>query len=227
MSRSNIFLVFFFILIQNVRNELSEDLEQFNKEALEWHNYFRSAHLTQALKINQDLVSIAQKESERLALNDQNEKISPLYKGNRLGQNLFASSGINDFSAADMCKIWYKSIVNYDFENPEFNNSSGMFTQMIWNNTSEVGFGKARSKQGNTYYVALYYPSGNIISQFKQNVFPTVYSDNRTNNTLADTTTATTTSKITTQKSISKLELPDEVIRSIKTLYEFWLKNNN
>ena len=75
--------------------------------------------------------------------------------------------------------------------------------------------------------MALYYPSGNIISQFKQNVFPTVYSDNRTNNTLADTTTATTTSKITTQKSISKLELPDEVIRSIKTLYEFWLKNNN
>ena len=42
----------------------------------------------------------------------------------------------------------------------------GHYTQMVWNETSQVGIAYSKSKSGKVYVVARYYPAGNVISEF-------------------------------------------------------------
>lgn len=42
----------------------------------------------------------------------------------------------------------------------------GHYTQMVWNETTQVGIAYSKSISGKVYVVARYYPAGNIISQF-------------------------------------------------------------
>ena len=67
-------------------------------------------------------------------------------------------------------KCWYDEIKTHNF-NGDFQNETGHFTQVIWKDSKEVGFGIAKNKGGYTYVVGNYLPAGNIIGRFKQNVF--------------------------------------------------------
>lgn len=49
--------------------------------------------------------------------------------------------------------------------------NSGSFTQLVWRESREIGFGVAGSG-ANIYIVALYYPAGNVVGAYKQNVLP-------------------------------------------------------
>ena len=44
-----------------------------------------------------------------------------------------------------MIMSWYDEINKYDFNNPGFISGTGLFTQIIWKDTIEVGFGFAKS----------------------------------------------------------------------------------
>ena len=48
----------------------------------------------------------------------------------------------------------------------------GHFTQVVWKGSKEVGIGKAFGNDGRVFVVANYYPAGNILGKFKDNVFP-------------------------------------------------------
>ena len=48
---------------------------------------------------------------------------------------------------------------------------SGHFTQMVWKSSQKVGIGTATTKDGKMIIVANYKPPGNIIGEFKDNVF--------------------------------------------------------
>ena len=64
---------------------------------------------------------------------------------------------------------WYSEIKMYNFKK-DYQNGTGHFTQLVWKETEEVGFGVAN--KGSTYYVvANYYPAGNFLGQFANNVF--------------------------------------------------------
>ena len=68
---------------------------------------------------------------------------------------------------------WYKGRKNYDFNilsKNKKNEENDNFTQLIWKNTKEVGFGFNHDNDGNLYVVANYYPCGNIKGQYKNNV---------------------------------------------------------
>lgn len=47
----------------------------------------------------------------------------------------------------------------------------GHFTQVIWKNSKFLGQGAAKSINNTVYVVCNYDPPGNIIGQFKENVF--------------------------------------------------------
>jgi hypothetical protein len=47
---------------------------------------------------------------------------------------------------------------------------SGHFSQLVWKNSLELGMGMARDQTGKVVVVANYYPPGNCIGQFAQNV---------------------------------------------------------
>ena len=68
-----------------------------------------------------------------------------------------------------MTDSWYNEVNVHDFAR-DFQAKSGHFTQLVWKNSKQIGFGIAESKKGNVYAVAQYYPAGNVIKQFRRNV---------------------------------------------------------
>ena len=140
---------------------------EFNiSKALEMHNKKRSKHGAPPLHINEDLNILAQKCSENLA--KKNESLNDSYNDVFLGENIYIYNG-KDFNVEDMCEAWYNEGKIYDNNSPKYQKNTSHFTQMIWKETSEVGFGFKR-KGKTSYVVAYYYPPGNTLGEYKDNV---------------------------------------------------------
>lgn len=69
---------------------------------------------------------------------------------------------------------WYNEIEKYDYSNPRFVSGTGHFTQVVWKNSKQVGFGFAQAKDGSFYAVGNYFPAGNYQGQFKEMVPPLI-----------------------------------------------------
>lgn len=66
--------------------------------------------------------------------------------------------------------MWYDEVQDYDFDSPGFSSDTGHFTQLVWVGTEEFGMGMAVARDGRNIVVGKYFPSGNIVGQFKENV---------------------------------------------------------
>ena len=75
----------------------------------------------------------------------------------------------------DATNSWYSEISLYVFENEEPDISkTGHFTQVIWNSSLELGCGFDYKETTDSYQITVvcnYKAAGNIIGQFKNNVF--------------------------------------------------------
>jgi hypothetical protein len=95
---------------------------------------------------------------------------------NNYGINYFISK--NNCTGDEVTSFWYEGINKYNFKNKENKNKNdekiNSFTQLIWKNTKEVGFGYSNDDKGNFYVVAYYFPCGNIKGEYKNNVFPSM-----------------------------------------------------
>ena len=63
---------------------------------------------------------------------------------------------------------WYNEIKNYKYSKIKryrIGPAIGHYTQMIWENTREVGIASAVSRNGKVYVVARYYPRGNYLGE--------------------------------------------------------------
>lgn len=49
---------------------------------------------------------------------------------------------------------------------------TGHFTQVIWRDSTELGVGMARNRNGEVYVVCNYNPAGNFLGSFTENVLP-------------------------------------------------------
>ena len=147
----------------------NSDFNQFCLEALDSHNKYRKIHHVEPLKLNKDLCKIAQNYAKQLTNMGYLEHSENCYKGETLGENLFYCYG-QDPSGAAVSKNWYGENKNHNYSG-DWKSNTGHFTQMIWKETKEVGFGKCKNKRGEIYVVGNYYPAGNIIGFFKYNVF--------------------------------------------------------
>lgn len=49
---------------------------------------------------------------------------------------------------------------------------TGHFTQVVWRDSSELGVGMARNRNGEVYVVCNYNPAGNFLGSFVDNVPP-------------------------------------------------------
>ena len=152
---------------QNKTNSLST----FQEDALNSHNNYRQKHHSPNLILNKDLCSIAQEYAESMSQSGNFSHSGNEFRGEILGENIFYCYGtpINGFEMTD---DWYSEIKYYNFNNPGFSDKSGHFTQVVWVNSKLVGFGFAQSSDGGFYAVANYFPSGNFIGDFENNVLP-------------------------------------------------------
>ena len=69
-----------------------------------------------------------------------------------------------------MSELWYKQILNYDFNSPGFSTETLDFSQLVWQSSRKLGVGKATGAEGVTVVVVRYEPVGNIDGLFVQNV---------------------------------------------------------
>eukprot|EP00795_Rhopilema_esculentum_P014681 gene14681-5774_t len=67
-------------------------------------------------------------------------------------------------------EMWYDEIKDYNFSKPGFSSGTGHFTQVVWVDSIELGVGKATAPNGMQFVVARYYPPGNILGRFPDNV---------------------------------------------------------
>lgn len=156
----------------NESNQKMYDIEKykFSKNALEQHNKYRKEHQSNPLKLDNELHLHAQKHAEKLA-NEGREFHSNCKLKNEqiIGENIYSSENL--FTGKDMTDKFYNDIEYYNIDNPKDYIKASRFTQLIWANTKLVGFGIAISqKNGKIYSVANYFPSGNYIGEYKNNV---------------------------------------------------------
>ena len=143
---------------------------EFCLEALKSHNKYRKIHHVEPLKLNKEICKISEDYAKKLANEIGHlEHSENIYEGDILGENLFYCCGV-DPTGESVSKNWYGENRKFDYEG-DWKKGTGHFTQMIWKETKEVGFGVYRNIKGQTYVVANYHPAGNVIGFFKYNVF--------------------------------------------------------
>jgi uncharacterized protein YkwD len=143
---------------------------EFQKESLNQHNIYRKKHKVPELILSKELCNIAQEYANKLASTDTFQHSKKNFKGKPMGENLFACYGMK-ITGKIMSDAWYDEIKDYNFNNPGFKGNTGHFTQVVWKDSKQVGFGFAKSKSGYYYGVANYFPAGNYINEFDKNVF--------------------------------------------------------
>ena len=85
------------------------------------------------------------------------------------GENICRVS--DHYDVSDAVKMWYSEFKSYDYDSPGFSVDTGHFTQIVWKNSAEVGVGSCKSPDGKlTYIVVRYYPPGNVLERFHENV---------------------------------------------------------
>merc|ERR1712136_331339 len=151
------------------KNQLSSsDCKLFEKEMLDQHNQYRAKHRAPRLELSSKLSKEAQKWAEHLV------SIKRLqHSDNRdMGENVAYkfSSDCRRFTGAEMTDMWYNEIKDYNFNDPGFKPGTGHFTQVVWENSKELGVGVATDGKGTCFAAANYKPAGNYRGQFPDNV---------------------------------------------------------
>ena len=95
--------------------------------------------------------------------------------GKYVGENLYMSMSSSKlyYICGDMSKAWYSEIKDYNFKTGKSTGVTGHFTQLIWKDSKEDGFGIAFN--GNyVFTVANYFPGGNfnMDTTFKEQILP-------------------------------------------------------
>jgi len=144
-----------------------QSAREFKNEILKSHNEIRAQHGATSLKWNSKLASEAQSWAEDLASRNTIQPSS----SNDYGENIAYMSGAQ-LTGRKVTDMWYEEHDKYNYSNPGFSSTTGHFTQIVWQNSKEMGAGKAVSSSGAQFVVARYQPPGNVRGQFPENVKP-------------------------------------------------------
>lgn len=138
----------------------------FKDTILSITNTYRRQHNATSLRWNETLVETSQEWSDKCEFK---------HSGGPYGENL--SSGYSNVTESVIA--WGSERKDYNFRTAEFSTKTGHFTQLVWKATTTVGCARTQCNgnqsggKGNApgwYVVCQYYPGGNVIGQFSENV---------------------------------------------------------
>ncbi|CAG9816159.1 unnamed protein product [Phaedon cochleariae] len=155
---------------------------EFQNECLKAHNEYRKKHGVPPLKLNRDMCKVSQDWANNLI----RKGILQHSNNQDYGENLFCVQSSNTnfmIDGKEAVDNWYEEIKCHKFGVEPNSLSSGHFTQVVWKDSRELGVAYAKSG-GKILVVANYYPPGNIIGHFADNVLPPggLHSNNNNNN---------------------------------------------
>ncbi|KAI1479089.1 PR-1-like protein [Daldinia eschscholtzii] len=140
--------------------------EAFVYAILNSTNFHRASHNASAVRWNTTLANFA---SDYLAESPffENKSCRMKHSGGPYGENL--ALGCSD--AGDCVDMWAHEAVQYDFDYPGFSEETGHFTQLVWQDTTDVGCDAKLCPGNYGWYLACeYWPRGNIIGAFRDEV---------------------------------------------------------
>jgi hypothetical protein len=86
-------------------------------------------------------------------------------------ENNFKNKIIFNATKFFFIRSWYDEVKQYTWNaEPRTSFKAAQFSQMVWKSSKELGVGVGRTKNGKAIVVCSYYPRGNIIGQFLNNV---------------------------------------------------------
>lgn len=142
----------------------------FQLECLQAHNELRKLHGVPPLKLNKEICRVCQEWANNLI----KKGVFKHSQNPDYGENLFSMHSTDPkftMSGQEPVKYWYDEIKVHNFNQEPDSLKSGHFTQVVWKNSKEMGIAFARNA-GKIVVVAHYYPPGNIIGSFVENVPP-------------------------------------------------------
>ena len=183
------------IIIDNkkLENLIDEEKKKFNENALKLNNKYRKQHGINPLDFDDYLYKRAFILAKQYLTDGTFDNKNLLYEdGGDLGMNALISD--EELNPKNLMKKWYEENKNYNYIVPKELESNN-FTQMIWKNSKKFGIGyfyllenedysnkkyislnkdnvneNKTSERKKFYYVALYYPAGNIPGEYEDNV---------------------------------------------------------
>jgi uncharacterized protein YkwD len=133
-------------------------------------NRYRRAHGVPPVKHSAKAEKIAQAWADHMAKQGAMQHSAPDFREN-CGENVFMSTDENA-DAKQATDNWYNEIKLYKkFGTEDSFAGTGHFTQMVWKDATQVGFGVARNKNG-TAVCATFNPMGNMGGQYGACVLP-------------------------------------------------------
>ena len=146
----------------------SEVTKEEAQLSLDFHNKVRADVGIFALNWSAKLAKFAQQWADHLASEGcilQHRPNSGVW-ATIYGENIFWGSG-SDYTVMDATESWYSEIKKYTHGVQTNDNwyKTGHYTQMVWRNTTHVGIGVARCKNGGMIIVANYDPPGNYMGE--------------------------------------------------------------
>ena len=135
------------------------------KKALECHNKYRKHNCANELIINFDLCELAQRYAEKCAETESIDHSPYLFNGDIISENI---KEINDknIDIPKICEEWMEELMNNNLDKKIHGQN------MLWKESKEVGFGLSTSTKNKfkSYFVAFYYPAGNIFPKLNDNI---------------------------------------------------------
>lgn len=136
-------------------------------------NTYRTIHGSHGLVENNTISTMSQRWAEHIAsINEPEHNTNILYGENLAVFYIRLESGstidVTEY-ALEGVQLWYNEIEYYNFNDPKFDVSTGHFTQLVWNSSTQVGLGAAANNMA-LYIVANFFPTGNMQNRFRENV---------------------------------------------------------
>lgn len=85
------------------------------------------------------------------------------------GENIFWGGCCDYYHPIDASIAWYGEKQDYTYgpiSSRDYGKTTGHYTQMIWENSKEVGVGVAKCADGALIVVANYFPAGNYVGEY-------------------------------------------------------------
>ncbi|KAI0433866.1 PR-1-like protein [Xylaria sp. FL1042] len=139
------------------------DDKTFTSAILNSTNVYRADYNASAVIWNDTLASFA---SDYLGSDAVGSDCTFAHSGGPYGENLALGFG----NATASVEAWGEEGREYHYGKPGFSEATGHFTQLVWKNTSDVGCGRRLCDGKGWYLVCEYWPRGNVIGAFEDQV---------------------------------------------------------
>ncbi|KAK1480204.1 SCP-like extracellular protein [Colletotrichum tamarilloi] len=134
----------------------------FTSAVLNSTNFYRGEHNASSVTWNETLADFATDYLDDMS----GDSCDFEHSGGPYGENL--AKGYPNTTAS--VEAWGEERDDYNFKKGEFDEETGHFTQLIWKDTTDVGCGRKLCGDGQWYLVCEYWPRGNVVGQFTEEV---------------------------------------------------------